>query len=65
MTLSPPNSLGIVGLDVDPSAEGAQFLVSSSLDSVISRYSMDGKAEGRKELGPGEQKVARKLWAAC
>ncbi|ORY90703.1 WD40-repeat-containing domain protein [Leucosporidium creatinivorum] len=53
-TLRPPAALGIVGLDVDPSPEGAQFLVSNSLDSVISRFSMDGVAEGRKELGPAE-----------
>jgi WD repeat-containing protein 61 len=53
-TLVPPKSLGIVGIDTDPSDEGAQFLVTSSLDSVISRYSMNGEAEGRKELGPGQ-----------
>lgn len=52
-TLVPPKSLGIVGIDTDPSEEGAQFLVTSSLDSVISRFSMSGEAEGRKELGPG------------
>ncbi|GAA5952707.1 hypothetical protein JCM21900_000410 [Sporobolomyces salmonicolor] len=53
-TIRPPKSLGIVGLDVDKSPEGASFLVSSSIDSVISRYSVDGKHEGRKELGPAE-----------
>ncbi|CEQ39246.1 SPOSA6832_00748, partial [Sporobolomyces salmonicolor] len=63
-TIRPPKSLGIVGLDVDKSPEGASFLVSSSIDSVISRYSVDGKQEGRKELGPGGEGRVRVLSAA-
>jgi len=49
-----PECLGIVGLDVDPSEGGATFLVASSLDSVVTRWSLDGKQEARKELGPAE-----------
>lgn len=51
-TLRPAASLGIVGLAVDPSAGGANFLVSGSIDSVLCRWSMDGIQEARKELGP-------------
>jgi hypothetical protein len=49
-----PLCLGIVGLDVDPTDTGATFLVASSLDSVLTRWSLDGKQEARKELGPAE-----------
>lgn len=52
-TMRPAASLGIVGLDVDPSEDGASFIVANSLDSVVTRWSIDGKQEGRKELGPG------------
>lgn len=51
-TLRPTASLGIVGLAVDPSETGAEFMVSGSIDSVLCRWSMDGVQEGRKELGP-------------
>ncbi|GAA5959053.1 hypothetical protein JCM3765_006323 [Sporobolomyces pararoseus] len=53
-TIRPPKSLGIVGLDVDKSPEGASYFVSNSVDSVVSRYSLDGVQEGRKQLGPAE-----------
>ncbi|KAK4701651.1 hypothetical protein P7C70_g4579, partial [Phenoliferia sp. Uapishka_3] len=53
-TLRPAASLGIVGLAVDPSEGGADFLVSGSIDSVLCRWSMDGVQEARKELGPSE-----------
>lgn len=53
-TVRPPKSLGIVGLDIDKSPEGASYLVSNSVDSVVSRYSLDGVQEGRKQLGPAE-----------
>ncbi|GAA5875290.1 hypothetical protein JCM8547_006890 [Rhodosporidiobolus lusitaniae] len=53
-TIRPPKSLGIVSLDIDKNEQGASFLVSSSLDSVISRWSLEGEQEGRKELGPAE-----------
>lgn len=49
-----PDCLGIVGLDVDPTETGATFLIASSLDSVLTRWSLDGKEEARKELGPAE-----------
>ncbi|BGP00872.1 WD repeat protein 61 [Rhodotorula toruloides] len=51
-TIRPPKSLGIVGLDVDKAETGASFLVASSLDSVITRWSIEGESEGRVELGP-------------
>lgn len=51
--MRPPKSLGIVGLDVDKAETGASFLVASSLDSVITRWSIEGESEGRVELGPG------------
>ncbi|GEM09320.1 WD repeat protein 61 [Rhodotorula toruloides] len=51
-TIRPPKSLGIVGLDVDQAETGASFLVASSLDSVITRWSIEGESEGRVELGP-------------
>ncbi|GAA6041299.1 hypothetical protein JCM8097_001326 [Rhodosporidiobolus ruineniae] len=53
-TIRPPKSLGVVGLDVDKSDQGASFFVSSTLDSVINRWSIDGQQEGRKELGPAD-----------
>ncbi|GAA5885148.1 hypothetical protein JCM6882_007250 [Rhodosporidiobolus microsporus] len=53
-TIRPQKSLGIVDLDVDKAETGASFLVSSTLDSVISRWSLDGKQEGRKEFGPAQ-----------
>lgn len=53
-TIRPRKALGIVGLDFDKSEQGASFFVSSTLDSVISRWSVDGEQEGRKELAPGE-----------
>ncbi|GAA5924605.1 WD40 repeat domain-containing protein [Sporobolomyces koalae] len=53
-TIRPPKSLGIVGLDLDKSPTGATYFVSNSIDSVISRYSLDGVQEGRKQLGPAE-----------
>lgn len=56
-TIRPVPCLGIVGLAVDPSETGAAFLVANSLDSVVTRYSMDGELQGRKELGPGGFKV--------
>lgn len=49
-----PANLGIVGLAVDPSSGGASFLVASSLDSVISRWSLEGELQGKIELGPAE-----------
>ncbi|GAA6006167.1 hypothetical protein JCM10207_000548 [Rhodosporidiobolus poonsookiae] len=51
-TIRPHKSLGIVSLDVDKSEAGASFFVSSTVDSVISRWSFDGQQQGRKELGP-------------
>ncbi|KAK4051306.1 Ski complex subunit Rec14 [Microbotryomycetes sp. JL221] len=59
VTIRPPTSLGIVSLDVDKNLQGADYLVTSSLDSVISRFDMQGQPQGRKELGPagGEGKV--------
>ncbi|POY76022.1 hypothetical protein BMF94_0745 [Rhodotorula taiwanensis] len=51
-TIRPRKALGVVGLDFDKSEQGATFLVSSTLDSVITRWSVDGEEEGRKELGP-------------
>ncbi|KAM0787931.1 hypothetical protein ACM66B_006136 [Microbotryomycetes sp. NB124-2] len=55
-TIQPPSSLGIVSLDVDNriDSQESQFIVTSSLDSVISRFSMQGEPQGRKELGPAE-----------
>ncbi|BGP18991.1 hypothetical protein JCM10213_009300 [Rhodosporidiobolus nylandii] len=53
-TIRAPKSLGIVSVDVEKAETGASFFVSSSLDSVISRWSIDGEAQGRKELGPAE-----------
>ncbi|GAA5895201.1 WD40 repeat domain-containing protein [Sporobolomyces salmoneus] len=53
-TVRPPKSLGIVGLDVDKSPQGASFFVSNSIDSVVSRFNLDGVQEGRKQLGPAE-----------
>ncbi|KAL8279858.1 hypothetical protein RQP46_007708 [Phenoliferia psychrophenolica] len=53
-TLRPAASLGIVGLAVDPSPAGADFLVSGSIDSVLCRWNMNGIQEARKELGPSE-----------
>ncbi|KAK4052127.1 Ski complex subunit Rec14 [Microbotryomycetes sp. JL201] len=57
-TIQPPSSLGIVSLDVDNRIDNQQseFIVTSSLDSVISRFSLQGEAEGRKELGPGKSR---------
>jgi hypothetical protein len=52
-TIVQPKTLGIVALDVDKSPTGASYMVSSTLDSVISRWSIDGEQQGRKELGPG------------
>ncbi|GAA5884780.1 hypothetical protein JCM3774_003815 [Rhodotorula dairenensis] len=49
-TIRPRKALGVVGLDFDKSEQGAAFLVSSTLDSVITRWSLDGEEEGRKEL---------------
>ncbi|GAA5954424.1 hypothetical protein JCM8115_004585 [Rhodotorula mucilaginosa] len=49
-TIRPRKALGVVGLDFDKSEQGASFLVSSTLDSVITRWSLDGEEEGRKEL---------------
>lgn len=48
-----PVGLGLVGLSVDPSPTGATFLVVSSIDSVLTRWSFDGELEGTKTLGPG------------
>ncbi|GAA5870756.1 hypothetical protein JCM16303_001578 [Sporobolomyces ruberrimus] len=53
-TIRPPKSLGIVGLDIDKSTEGASYFVSNSIDSVVSRYSLEGVEGGRKQLGPAE-----------
>ncbi|KAM0749776.1 WD40 repeat-like protein [Meredithblackwellia eburnea MCA 4105] len=53
-TMRPGASLGIVSLAVDPAKEGAKFMVSGSIDSVLCRWSMDGIQEARKELGPSE-----------
>lgn len=52
-TIRPRKALGVVGLDFDKSEQGASFLVSSTLDSVITRWSLDGEEEGRKELPAG------------
>ncbi|BGP45514.1 Ski complex subunit Rec14 [Rhodotorula kratochvilovae] len=51
-TLRAPKSLGIVGLDVDKAEAGASFLVSNTIDSVITRWSIDGAHEARKAFGP-------------
>ncbi|GAA5979770.1 hypothetical protein JCM10908_003038 [Rhodotorula pacifica] len=49
-TIRPRKALGVVGLEFDKSEQGASFLVSSTLDSVITRWSLDGEEEGRTEL---------------
>ena len=52
-TLRSPKALGVVAVDVDKHEQGAAFLVSSTLDSVITRWSIDGEHEARKTFGPG------------
>jgi WD40 repeat protein len=49
-----PDCLALVGLAVDPSPDGAKFIIVNSLDSVITRWSVEGELEGMKELGSGE-----------
>ncbi|GAA5907371.1 hypothetical protein JCM8208_007167 [Rhodotorula glutinis] len=51
-TLRSPKALGVVAVDVDKHEQGASFLVSSTLDSVITRWSIDGEHEARKTFGP-------------
>ncbi|GAA5929156.1 hypothetical protein JCM3775_006749 [Rhodotorula graminis] len=51
-TLRSPKGLGVVAVDVDKHDQGASFLVSSTLDSVITRWSVDGVHEARKTFGP-------------
>lgn len=52
-TLQSQKALGVVAVDVDKAETGASFLVSSTLDSVITRWSIDGAHETRKTFGPG------------
>ncbi|TNY20074.1 WD40-repeat-containing domain protein [Rhodotorula diobovata] len=51
-TLQSQKALGVVAVDVDKAETGASFLVSSTLDSVITRWSIDGAHETRKTFGP-------------
>lgn len=51
--------LGVVGLEVDKAEAGATFIVSNTLDSVITRWSTDGAQEAKKELGPGKHYALR------
>ncbi|GAA6007866.1 hypothetical protein JCM11491_006517 [Sporobolomyces phaffii] len=53
-TVRPRKSLGIVGLDVDKDPNGAAFFVSNSIDSVVTRYAIDGVEQARTQLGPAE-----------
>ncbi|GJN88070.1 hypothetical protein Rhopal_001026-T1 [Rhodotorula paludigena] len=51
-TLRPTKALGIVSLDVDKAESGASFVVANTLDSVITRWGLDGTEQSRKEFGP-------------
>ncbi|KDE05882.1 hypothetical protein MVLG_03825 [Microbotryum lychnidis-dioicae p1A1 Lamole] len=55
--IKPKQSLGIVGLDVErDSSRGrsSSYFITNTLDSVLTRWTLEGEQQARKELGPAE-----------
>ncbi|SCZ91935.1 BZ3500_MvSof-1268-A1-R1_Chr5-3g08230 [Microbotryum saponariae] len=55
--IKPKQSLGIVGLDVERDSSrrrSSSYFITNTLDSVLTRWTLDGEQQARKELGPGQ-----------
>ncbi|SCV72778.1 BQ2448_4315 [Microbotryum intermedium] len=55
--IKPKQALGIVGLDVERDLareRSSSYFITNTLDSVLTRWTLDGEQQARKELGPAE-----------